>query len=70
MIKDNTYNTYGASFDGANLIYYCYNKNTTSIEEIAELQYIAFLHATNKRYKLFHKYENFETDIELRVCLN
>ena len=60
MIK-NKYDTYGASFDGAQFIYYCYNDKLISIEEIATIQYETFLQAMKKQYHVFYAYNGKNT---------
>jgi hypothetical protein len=72
MIKNkNIYDTHGASFDGEQLIFYCYNENLTNIEELSLIQYRAYERAIQRQYRLFFKcYTGQSTHVIPAVGLN
>lgn len=57
----NTYKTQAASFDGEDLVFYCYS-DKHSLEEFLEVQDKAFTIAIIKRYSLFKKYYSLKND--------
>jgi hypothetical protein len=67
----NIYNTYGVglSADGI-IILYCFDRKIVSIQEFVEIEQRAFQRAMKRQWRIFKQYETFETDVELRVCMN
>jgi hypothetical protein len=64
------YQTYGAAFDGQDLVYFCYNENLTTIQEFLIVQDKAFQHAMQRQWRLFKQFNTPVTEILLRVSLN
>jgi hypothetical protein len=61
----NEYDTYGASFDGKSLIFYCYNDKITNIEEIVLCEHKALHFAVKKRYRLFMNLDSVDFNVGL-----
>lgn len=65
------FDTYAGTFNGHEVVYYCFNPKLTSIKEFIEIQYRALHGAAKKKHRLFHKYKCINVDIDdTTVCLN
>jgi hypothetical protein len=52
------------------IFFYYIDEQESTVKEFFEVQNKAFQKAVQRQYRLFKKYETFETDVQLRVCLN
>jgi len=64
------YNTNATLFDGYELIFYCYNKNDVTFEELFLVQEKGYKNAIEKQHKLFISKKAIISDIEILISFN
>ena len=70
MKKTSQYFTRIVSIGYDDIHYYFIDEQDSTIQEFFDVLDKGFNGAVKNRHLLFKKYETFETDVELRICLN
>jgi len=62
--------TFGAAVFPFGVTIYAFDAKECTIVDMVEMESEAMLQAALRQWRIFKKYETFETDVELRISLN